>query len=398
MTILFVTPVIMLAILEFLLPDEGSIDAARLDRVFWVVAIFVVIAMNVVAFSIFLANRRYLFVPMKIVSNRAKAFAEGRPVLARERFAVREIDDLSDSVNGLFDAVMSREERLQQLNMKLEETVYRRTEELQETIEQLRSTREQLMLSEKMIVLGSLVTGVAHELNSPLSIGVTAASFLNERSKSLLSEYDNLALTQEDLELFLSDSEESSRIIQENLDQAARIIGSLQQVAADQQVDEHRPFELGSYVNDILLSLNHKMRAGKHQIKVVADAVVSVDTYPGAVTQVLNNLVFNSLIHGFENKEGGRILISITKKKNLAEIRYSDDGKGIDEDIIDRIFDQFYTSRRGRGGTGLGMSVVKDVVTNTLGGTIDIVPPEGGGAGFLISFPVDCTKKAGENE
>ena len=389
--ILLVSPLVLLTILEILLPDEGQVQATVLDRIFWTITV-IVIAVVVTAVSlVFTRSRRYLLDPMRIMSDRLKEFAAGRPVVARERFPVRELDDLSESINDLMDAFLTREESLQRINEDLESTVREKTAELQESAADLQSARDQLMMSEKMAVLGSLVAGVAHELNSPLSIGVTAASFLNDRARSLVDDYNELSLTQENLERFLADSEESSRIIQDHLDLAARILGSLKQVAADQQGDEHRPFELGAYVNDVLLSLNHETRSGKHRIIAEADGAITVDTYPGALTQVLNNLVFNSLMHGFENRSGGEIRIRMEKDGTDAVLRYSDNGRGLTDEESARLFEQYFTTRLGRGGTGLGMGIVRDLVEESLGGSIELAPPESGGTGFLIRFPVDCT-------
>ena len=396
--VLLFFPVLLLAVLNLLLPDEGMIDASVLDEVFLKVTILVIAVLIVVVAGISVSARIMLFEPLRLLSHRASSYAEGRPLIARERFRVREFDELAQSVNQLMDEVMSREERLQRMNEALEDEVVERTAQLQESENHLRTAREQLMVSEKMAVLGSLVTGVSHELNSPLSIGVTAASFLNERARAILSEYDDLTLTQEDLERFLADSEESSRIIQSNLDQAARIIGGLKQVAADQQVDEPRAFELSAYIGDIILSLNHQLRSGKHSIEANADGAVSVNTFAGALTQILNNLVLNSVIHGFENMEGGRISINAKKDGEDALIEYSDNGRGLNPEEKEKLFDQFYTTRRGLGGTGLGMSLTRDLVVGTLGGSIDVYEPEDGGTGFILRFPADIGKNRKSKE
>jgi C4-dicarboxylate-specific signal transduction histidine kinase len=130
--------------------------------------------------------------------------------LIREQFPVKEIDELAHAMNEMIETVMSREDSLQRMNDDLESKVKKRTKAHEDTIETLRSARDQLLLSEKMSALGSLVSGVAHEINTPLSIGVTAASFLNERTRNLYEEWDEQSLTQDNLERFLKDAEESS--------------------------------------------------------------------------------------------------------------------------------------------------------------------------------------------
>ncbi|MCK5250676.1 MAG: HAMP domain-containing histidine kinase, partial [Spirochaetaceae bacterium] len=287
----------------------------------------------------------------------------------------------------MMDALMNREESLRQLNKTMEEKVNERTRVYEETIDTLRTARDQLLLTEKMAVLGTLVSSVAHEISTPLSIGVTAASFLNERTAGIYGDWDSQALTQENLEQFLKDSDEASRIIQINLDHAAKILSSLKQVAVDQQMDERREFELGSYLEDILLGLKHQLKSGKHRISAVTEGVVMVNTYPGAITQILNNLVFNSITHGFGGKEAGRIRISCREEGDEIFMIYEDDGRGLTEVEYRRIFDQFFTTRRGSGGTGLGMNIVHNLVTVKLLGQIEVSAPEGGGAGFTIRFP-----------
>ncbi len=325
--------------------------------------------------------------PLKVLSSRARTFADGSPVLIRDRYKIRELDDLAISVNDMMDAVTSREESLRLLNETLEQKVRERTDAHEKTIETLQNARNQLLLTEKMAALGSLVSGVAHEINTPLSIGVTAASFLNERINSIYRDWDSQVLTQENLERFLKDSDEASSIVQNNLDHAAKILNSLKQVAVDQQLDERREFELGSYINDILLSLKHQLRPGKHQMKATSDGVILVYTFPGAIIQILNNLVFNSITHGFNQKEGGRINISSRVGNEEVIMVYEDNGRGLSNEEYERIFELYFTTRRGTGGSGLGMNIVFNLVTEKLNGQIEITPPANGGSGFTIRFP-----------
>ena len=396
--ILVLTPLLLLGTLRFLLPLDEELDLERLFKAFYTVTIIVILVIAIVIFFLSQLVKKHVSRPLIVLSERARGYTDGVPVLIREQFTIREIDDLARSMNDLMDTVMSREESLQRLNESLEETVAERTRVLENTIENLQRAREQLLLSEKMAVLGSLVSGVAHEINTPLSIGVTAASFLNDRTRTLFGEWDEQALTKENLERFLKDSDEGSRIIQTNLDQATRIINSLKQVAVDQQVDEYREFELGSYIRDILLSLKHQLKTGKHIISSETDGVVMVKTYPGAITQILNNLVINSITHGFDNLDGGRININARKDDEEVVMYYSDNGRGLTEEESLRIFEQFYTTRRDRGGTGLGMKIVYDLISGKLGGSIEIRPPEEGGTGFMLKFPQDCTEIVSSGE
>jgi len=330
---------------------------------------------------------RNAILPLRDFSSRARTFSNGTPVVIRNKYFIREIDDLAYSLNDMMDAVMNREESLRQLNESLEDKVVERTRAHEDTIATLRSARDQLMLSEKMSVLGSLVSGVAHEINTPLGIGVTAASFLSERTDSIYKEWGEGTLTQEDMEHYFKDSDEASRIIQKNLEHAARILNSLKRVAVDQQMDECREFELGSYIEDIILSLKHQLKSGGHRIEFQPRCVVLVNICPGIITQILNNLVFNSVVHGFDGKSGGLIRIGCREEKDQIVMSYEDDGRGLTEEESQHIFDQFFTTRRDSGGTGLGMNIVLNLITENLKGQIQVTTPEGGGTGFTLRFP-----------
>jgi signal transduction histidine kinase len=398
--VLSIAPFILLWILGVLLPLEGPVsESESIAQAYYRLVIIVVGTMAVIIPAIILTGRAAVIRPLSVIADKARSFSAGVPLPIRESFAVKEIDEVAHSVNDMMETVLNREDVLRSLNESLEDRVRERTAAHERTIETLQSAQSQLILSEKMAVLGSLVTGVAHEINTPMSIGVTAASFLNERTRSMLTEWEKQVLTQEDFERFLKDADEASRIIQSNIDQATRIINSLKQVAADQQVDERREFELGSYMDDVLLSLKHQMRSGKHVIEATTDGVIMMDSYPGALTQVLNNLVFNSITHGFADKEGGRVSIRFSETDGEVTMHYHDDGRGLTDEERDRIFDQFYTTRRGRGGTGLGMNIVRDLVVNTLQGSIEIEPPSNGGVGFTVRFPAAAeTDRVGEGE
>jgi len=366
--------------------DETSNMTNNRSLIWKIYLLIVSLVLTVVPLILFFIHHNAI-IPLRDFSSRARTFSNGTPVVIRNKYFIREIDALAHSLNNMMDAVMNREESLRLLNESLEEKVLERTRAHEETIETLRSARDQLMLSEKMSVLGSLVSGVAHEINTPLGIGVTAASFLSERTDSIYREWGEGTLTQENMEHYFKDSGEASRIIQNNLEHAARILNSLKRVAVDQQMEERREFELGSYIEDIILSLKHQLKSGGHRIEFHPRCVVLVNICPGIITQILNNLVFNSVVHGFAGKSGGLIRIGCREENDMIVMSYEDDGRGLTEGESLHIFDQFFTTRRDSGGTGLGMNIVLNLVTEELKGRIQVTAPEGGGAGFTLHFP-----------
>ncbi|MCG8454013.1 MAG: HAMP domain-containing histidine kinase [Spirochaetales bacterium] len=380
-------PPVMLGVVGMLMPPsgvQGPEDARRAYLIFFLV---VFIASMVILPLLFYFIRRHLILPVQRLSQRAGDFGAGRSPLNGESFRVEEIHRLGRSINDMMQAVLEREDQLLALNESLEEKVRERTEAHVQTIQALRNTRNQLLLSEKMAALGALVSGVAHEINTPMSIGVTAASFLNERTRSIRDDLEQQSMTPEALQRFLDDADESSRIIQSNLDQASRIINSLKRVAADQQTEEKREFELSSYLNDIVLSLKHQLKPGRHSIQVEATGALVMKTIPGAVNQIINNLVFNSITHGFDGIKDGIITIACQDFQDEVKIIYSDNGRGLTPEERSRLYDKFYTTRPGRGGTGLGMDIVRRLTEKQLQGRIELFKPDQGGVGFILTIP-----------
>jgi len=259
--------------------------------------------------------------------------------------------------------------------------------ELKASLEILQRTRDQLVQSEKMAALGGLVAGVAHEINTPVGVGVTAASFLQTKTEELQKLYREGDLKRSDLENYLSTIDEVARSILINMERAAELISSFKQVAVDQSSEEKRYFNLEDYINDVLLSLRPRYKKTGHVIEVNCSGDLMIFSYPGAYSQIVSNLVMNSLIHGFEEGKNGKMIFDITRKDNTIFFVYRDTGRGMYQEQILKVFDPFYTTMRGKGGTGLGMSIVFNLVTQTLGGTINCNSSPGNGVEFTMKFP-----------
>ncbi len=260
--------------------------------------------------------------------------------------------------------------------------------ELTEAIERLKAMQSQLIQSEKMAALGGLVAGVAHEINTPVGVGVTAASHLRLITARFLELCRNGAPRRGDLIEYLEDLDEASEIILKNFQRASNLIRSFKQVSVDQSSETRRVFRVKRYVGEILLSMNPRLKKTKHTITVDCDEELEIDGYPGAFAQILTNLVMNSLRHAYGPDQAGQIRIAVARTVAGIELTYSDDGKGIDPAIIARIFDPFFTTSRGTGGTGLGLFVVYNIVTQQFGGTIQCTSQPGQGATFHIRLPL----------
>ena len=258
--------------------------------------------------------------------------------------------------------------------------------EIQEKTENLEKSQKQLIQSEKMASLGQLVTGVAHEINTPVGIGVTVSSSLSKSTKKILSSFENKTMSKTDLTKYFSSTIESSELILQHLLQTADLIKSFKMVSADQTANEKRKFNVKSYLENIILSLRPELKNKPHRIKINCDDDIQIDSYPGAMAQVVTNMVFNSLIHAFDDGDTGTIEIEVTQNASQIILKYSDNGKGVSKEDIKKIFDPFFTTKRGTGGTGLGMHIVYNTVTEILKGSISCESIQGQGINFIVTL------------
>jgi signal transduction histidine kinase len=293
----------------------------------------------------------------------------------------------------------SYENEVCELNEFLEARVEKRTRELGEAnkeltlaLERLSQAQAQLIQSEKMASLGGLVAGVAHEINTPVGIGVTAASHLEDKTKAMLEEFRGGALKRASLEEYLGVCDESAHMILTNLRRASDLVRSFKQVAVDRSTEERRVFRLRAYLEQVLLSLRNYLKKTALEVKIECDPELEIDSYPGVWSQIVTNLVLNVLQHAFDPGQAGHITITATQEPERLRFIFADDGKGIAPEHLGLIFEPFFTTYRQKGGSGLGLSIVYNLVTQTMGGTIHVASEPGQGAVFSIIVP---TAKAG---
>lgn len=276
---------------------------------------------------------------------------------------------------------------LQEFNHNLEKLVQQRTSELSQTLEDLKSAQNKLVESEKMAALGGLVAGVAHEINTPIGIGITAASLLAEKVTKFFELYTNGQIKRSELEKFLDTAMQSSNMILSNLTRAADLIHSFKEVAVDQSSELKRTFKVKQYLEEILTSLTVKLRRTKHKVEINCDQNIVLDSYPGVLCQIVTNLVLNSLIHAYDREDEGILAFDFKLEGDRLIFEYADNGKGIPPENLNKIFEPFFTTKRGQGGTGLGLHIIYNLVTQKLNGTIVCESQVDKGTKFMIKFP-----------
>ena len=262
---------------------------------------------------------------------------------------------------------------------RLERAVLERTAQLATQNAQLQATQAALVRQEKLASLGRLVAGVAHEINTPLGICVTATSHLVQELKLTREELAAGGMTEESLAQFFDILDQSLRIMTTNTQRAAALVRSFKQVAVDQSSDDIRTFALDGYLAEVLLSLQPKLKGKPVRVEIDCPAGITLESFPGAVSQIVTNLVMNSLHHGFDGGAAGTIRISARLDGEVVVLEYRDDGAGMDAKTLTQLFDPFFTTKRGQGGSGLGAHIVYNLVTGPLGGSIEVdsAPGEG---------------------
>ncbi|WMT71800.1 PAS domain S-box protein [Bradyrhizobium sp. Ash2021] len=252
----------------------------------------------------------------------------------------------------------------------------------------LRETQNSLIEAEKLAALGRLVAGVAHEVNNPVGISLTVASALERKTAMFAAEVARGELRRSSLNDYLDTSRDASSQLVANLNRAAELITSFKQVAADRNYSDQRNFDLGDLTEQVVMSLRPGLRKHNLTLNVDCQPNLIMNSYPGPYGQVLTNLFLNSVAHAFPDGKPGTVDIQVRESgKDNVEVLFSDNGCGMSLDVRRRAFDPFFTTRRDQGGTGLGLHIVYSIVTNRLGGRLDLDSEPGGGTRIQMILP-----------
>ena len=367
------------------------------------IKIFVVAFLTV--FIVHWLITRHLFFITAYAKNLSVGSLDKRLTLNNRPVKKDELDVLVDAINDMRTKIKDdvikleqAENALLQLNGELEVKVYDRTSKLADSNKQLQSSlndltlaKDQLVQSEKMASLGQLVAGVAHEVNTPLGICVTSISALKDKVNDLITLIESGGLTKSKLMATLMILVEYQQIIERSLDKAVNLIRGFKSVAVEQHTDPEININLSQHINDIVNTVKTLFKRKKYNITIDIDESLELVTFPSAWNQILTNFLMNSHIHGFEDQNEGNIVMSFKAKNKMLTFIYSDDGKGLHKDVVNRIFDPFVTTKRGQGGTGLGMNIVFNLVDAKLGGKVRHIESEKG-CTFEVVVPIVSKK------
>ena len=262
------------------------------------------------------------------------------------------------------------------------------TNKLSATVANLNDTQEQLVQSEKMASLGRLVAGVAHEINTPLSIAITANSLVLDDTNEIVEKIASASLSKGRMNKYIEKSMQSLSMSEKALERVKDLLTNFKLVAADQIIVDQREINLAKYIEEVMTTLSVEMKNGNISYQFSGESAVQINTLPGVFAQVLTNLVMNSIIHGFDGKDSGEITINLSlNEQQNAVITYADNGHGMDDDVLENIFEPFFTTKRGEGSTGLGMNIVYNIVNQQLKGEIVVESEQGLGSTMVITLP-----------
>ncbi|MFZ6691673.1 sensor histidine kinase [Undibacterium sp. SXout20W] len=286
-----------------------------------------------------------------------------------------------------FNLVLRNLKNIIVLQRQAEALALASSKQTEEAYISLKAAQKSLLQAEKLASLGSLVAGIAHEINTPVGVIVTSASVLADASSEVTQSMSAGAIRKSDITAFLNTTNECSRLIISNASRAAHLIQSFKQVAVDQTSEQRREFELTEFLDDIITSLNPTLRKARVNIQIISQEKIVMDSYPGLLAQVVTNLTMNAVTHAFPDGMAGQIDILVHLTGASVYLGFRDNGRGIPEEFLDKIFEPFFTTKRGQGGTGLGLNIVFNIINKQLCGSITAHNHPEQGAVFTICIP-----------
>jgi signal transduction histidine kinase len=298
-----------------------------------------------------------------------------------EREHVSELGQLQTAINRMVSARRADVAQLRDYRDHLAEKVEDRTQ-------LLKATQNELMQAEKLAALGSLVAGVSHELNTPIGNGLMLASTLSEKAPDVAEKVRGPGISRQELQDFLDETVEASNMITKTLTRARDLVQDFKSVAVDRQSAKRRDFRLNDCVEETVATIRPSLKGSAFRLELDLGADVDMDGYPGAISQVLSNLIDNAIRHGFDGCTAGTVRVAAREADaERVAITVADDGNGMSPTQQRRLFDPFYTTKLGQGGSGLGMAIVHRLIYETLGGDVEVESTPGQGSTITLHLP-----------
>jgi len=373
--------------------SNRRIVVSQVEYGFFLILVNSVIKTLALWFIFMLVVRHWLGKPLRQLSDYVGQLNfenMGSQPLRLEHGGGSELDLLAAKINEMRESILAGLSdkaalyaQLAALNESLERRVAERTEAA-------RHAQDELARSERLAALGSMVAGIAHELNTPIGNSLVAASTLHDKVLALDRHFEG-GLRRSELRTFLDDATGIGELLSRNIERAAGLVSSFKQVAVDRTSSQRRKFDLGAVIQENMDTMAPALRKTPYQVTVDVAPLVAMDSYPGPLGQVLAALVNNAIVHGFHGRSHGRLSISVpVPTGDHADIVIGDDGAGIASANLNRIFDPFFTTRMSEGSSGLGLNIVHNIVTTILGGRIHVDSTPGVGTTVRISIPLDA--------
>ncbi|MFT5757546.1 MAG: signal transduction histidine kinase [Alteromonadaceae bacterium] len=285
--------------------------------------------------------------------------------------------------------LLQQQSRLQEENRrrsKTEQTLTQANNDLKISITELSKAQERLINAEKMASLGSLSAEITHEINTPIGVSITSTSYLSDLLVKLTTDINEQKLTRRSLDIFAENAQQSVGLLENNLNRASELINSYKQIAVDQTSEKIRLVNFSKYLDEIIRSLSPKLKKSSHNVEVHCDNNIEIYCHAGAIAQIFTNLIVNSILHAFEHTHSGLITINIEMHQDKLHIHYQDNGVGVPQEKLPKLFEPFYTTKGNSGGSGLGTHIIHTLVTDTLNGTIQVDSLPEQGLSYNIEF------------
>jgi signal transduction histidine kinase len=357
---------------------------SRVSNIILRLFLITLIANIIIGISLYALVNRILRRPLAHLVAGVNAIQQGNLDYLVNIKVNNELLSLGKSFNLMTSTIKDQRHELHKINQSLEHKVKERTEELQ-------NAQQQLILADKMASLGQLVAGIAHEINTPLGNAMTAMSYSEQELIKIKDKFSCKSLTAQDFNGFLDSTFEAVDLITSNLTKTSELVQTFKKVAVNQSVEELTTFSIEDHIQEVLTTLSPQLKQTTVNITLDLTPDLFIKSYQGAYYHIISNMITNSLRHAFPDNRGS-IHLSSELKDQLLVIIYQDDGVGMPDEILPKIFEPFFTTRRGEGGTGLGMYMTYNIVTQRLGGTIEVESQEDKGLKFTLILPIDLNQ------